>query len=157
MGPGRRFYYDVVRVKGGPPEHLKVRSFVGLIPLFACLAIEPGTLERLPHFRRRVEWYLRYRPMLAGNLCLLTQPGDGGRRLLALADRAKLEAVLPRVLDPAQFLSDYRPAVAVAGIGSTSRFSTTAIGSPTSRASRPRRSTAATPTGEGRSGFRSTT
>ena len=55
------FYYDVVRVKGGPPEHLKVRSFVGLIPLFASLAIEPGTLEHLPHFRRRVEWYIRYR------------------------------------------------------------------------------------------------
>ena len=46
------FYYDVLRVKGGPPEHLKVRSFVGLIPLFATLAIEPGTLEHLPHFRR---------------------------------------------------------------------------------------------------------
>jgi Glycosyl hydrolase family 63 C-terminal domain len=100
------FYYDVVRAKGGPPEHLKVRSFVGLIPLFACLAIEPGTLEHLPHFRRRVEWYLRYRTMLAGNLCMLT-PGNGGRRLLALADRAKLEAILPRVLDPSQFLSDF--------------------------------------------------
>ena len=55
------FYYDVLRVKGGPPQHLKVRSFVGLIPLFAALAIEPGTLEQLPHFRRRVEWYIRYR------------------------------------------------------------------------------------------------
>ena len=57
------FYYDVIRVKGGPPEHLKVRSFVGLIPLFATLAIEPGTLEHLPHFRRRVQWYIRYRPI----------------------------------------------------------------------------------------------
>ena len=101
------FYYDVLRVKGGPPEHLKVRSFVGLIPLFATLAIEPGTLDHLPHFRRRVEWYIRYRSMLAGNLCLMTEPGSGGRRLLALADRAKLEAILPRVLDPAQFLSDF--------------------------------------------------
>ena len=45
--------------------------------------------------------------MLAGNLCLMTQPGSGGRRLLALADRAKLEAILPRVLDPTQFLSDF--------------------------------------------------
>jgi hypothetical protein len=105
--PHDGFYYDVVRKKGGPPEHLKVRSFVGLIPLFACLAIEPGTLERLPHFQRRVEWYIRYRGMLAGNLCLMMEPGNGGRRMLALADRAKLEAIMPRVLDPAQFLSDY--------------------------------------------------
>ncbi len=101
------FYYDVVRVKGGPPLHLKVRSFVGLIPLFAVLAIEPGTLERLPQFRRRVEWYIRYRPVLAGNLCLMMNPGRGGRRLMALADRAKLERVLPRVVDPSQFLSEY--------------------------------------------------
>ena len=45
--------------------------------------------------------------MLAGNLCLMTQPGEGGRVLLALADRSKLETVLPRLLDPSQFLSDY--------------------------------------------------
>ncbi len=105
--PADRFYYDVVRIEGGPPQHLKVRSFVGLIPLFAALTIEPGTLERLPQFRRRMEWYLRYRPTLAGNLSLMTEPGEGGRRLLALADRAKLHAVLPRLLDPAQFLSDF--------------------------------------------------
>jgi mannosylglycerate hydrolase MGH1-like protein/glycosyl hydrolase family 63 len=105
--PADRFYYDVVRIEGGPPEHLKVRSFVGLIPLFAALTIEPGTLERLPRFHRRMQWYLRYRPTLAGNLSLMTEPGEGGRRLLALADRDKLEAVLPRLLDPAQFLSDF--------------------------------------------------
>jgi len=105
--PHDGFYYDVVRVKGGPPEHLQVRSFVGLIPLFATLAIEPGTLERLPHFLRRVQWYIRYRPTLAGNLCLMTQSGSGGRRLMALADRAKLETILPRVLDPTQFLSEF--------------------------------------------------
>jgi Glycosyl hydrolase family 63 C-terminal domain len=101
------FYYDVLRVKGGSAQHLKVRSFVGLIPLFATLAIEPGTLEHLPHFRRRVEWYIRYRSILAGNLCLMLEPGEGGCRMLALADRAKLEAILPRVLDPSQFLSDF--------------------------------------------------
>ena len=78
------FYYDVLRVKGGPAQHLKVRSFVGLIPLFATLAIEPGTLEHLPHFRRRVEWYIRYRSILAGNLCLMIEPGSDGCRMIAL-------------------------------------------------------------------------
>ncbi|MHB1555930.1 MAG: MGH1-like glycoside hydrolase domain-containing protein, partial [Isosphaeraceae bacterium] len=105
--PVDRFYYDVIRVDGGEPEHLRVRSFVGLIPLFATRVIEPGTLERLPRFRRRMEWYLKYRPMLSGNLRLMTELGDGGTRLLALADRAKLEAVVPRLLDPEQFLSDH--------------------------------------------------
>src|SRR5262249_53057970 len=98
--------YDVIRVEGGPPEHLRVRSFVGLIPLFAAIAIEPGTLERLPKFRRRMDWYLKYRPTLSGQLNLLTKPGEGGRRLLALADREKLEAVTPRLPAPPQSLSD---------------------------------------------------
>ncbi len=105
--PHDRFYYDVVRVKGRAPEHLRVRSFVGLIPLFAVMVIEPDTFERLPRFQRRLKWYLKYRPTLAGNFCLMTTPGEAGRTLLALADRAKLEEVLPRLLDPEQFLSEF--------------------------------------------------
>ena len=112
--PEDAFYYDVMRVEGAPSEHLKVRSFVGLIPLFAVLALEPGTLERLPHFRRRVEWYLRYRPTLTGNFCLMTHPGENGTKLLALADRAKLEAVLPRLARPGAVSFRIRPAVALA-------------------------------------------
>ncbi|MBV8235403.1 MAG: glucosidase, partial [Acidimicrobiia bacterium] len=101
------FYYDVIREPGGAPEHLRIRSLVGLVPLFAVLAIERDVLDRLPHFRRRVEWYLRHRPTLAGNLRLFTRPGVDGHRLMAVADQAKLQRVLPRLLDPEQFLSDY--------------------------------------------------
>src|SRR6201999_3584101 len=72
-----------------------------------ALVIEPGTLERLPRFRRRMEWYLKYRPTLAGNIRPWIQPGEEGRKLLSLTDREKLEAVMPRLLDPDQFLSDY--------------------------------------------------
>ena len=101
------FYYDVIRQPGSDPEHLRIRSLVGLVPLFAVMRIEPGTLDRLPQFRRRMEWYLRYRPNLVGNVCLMTNPGADGSLLLSIADRAKLERVLPRVFDPTQFLSDY--------------------------------------------------
>jgi hypothetical protein len=101
------FYYDVVREPGGTPEHLRIRSLVGLVPLLAVMAIEPDVLDRLPRFCRRIDWYLRYRPMLIGNLCLMTSPGVAGRLLLSVADRAKLERMLPRLLDPAQFLSEY--------------------------------------------------
>ena len=104
---GDGFYYDVVREPGGPAEHLQIRSLVGLVPLFAVLAIDGDALERLPHFRRRVDWYLRYRPTLCGNLQLFAESGTGGTRLLAVADRVKLERVLPRVFDPEQFLSDH--------------------------------------------------
>jgi hypothetical protein len=101
------FYYDVIRGPGGPPEHLRVRSLVGLVPLLAVLAVDREALDRLPRFRRRMEWYLRYRPTLAGNLRQMTRPGVEGRVLLAVADREKLARVLPRMLDPEQFLSDH--------------------------------------------------
>jgi hypothetical protein len=104
---GDGFYYDVLREPGGEPEHLRIRSLVGLVPLFATLAIERETLERLSHFRRRMEWYLRYRPSLMCDLCLLSRPTANHHVLLAVADRSKLQKVLPRMLDPEQFLSDY--------------------------------------------------
>jgi hypothetical protein len=102
-----RFYYDVIRRPGREPEPLRVRSNVGLIPLLAVLPIPGETWDRLGRFRRRVAWYLRYRTHLAGNACLLTTPGPSGFRLMTIADRAKLEGLLSRLLDPGQFLSDY--------------------------------------------------
>ncbi len=105
--PADRFFYDVIHAPGQPPHHLRIRSFVGLIPLCAAVAVAPEALERLPRFRRRVAWYMKYRPLLAGHARLLTEPGTGGHRLLSVLDRSQLESVLPRVLDPSQFLSDY--------------------------------------------------
>ncbi|MDB5353502.1 MAG: uncharacterized protein JWN86_4749 [Planctomycetota bacterium] len=102
-----RFYYDVIRNHDGTPEHVRVRTFVGLIPLFAVLTLAPDVPTRLPQFWRRVQWYLKYRPVLAGNATLLTEPGPNGMRMLSLVDRPKLVAVLDRMLDPEQFLSDF--------------------------------------------------
>jgi hypothetical protein len=101
------FYYDVVREPCGNPEHLRLRSLVGLVPLFAVLAVDGETLVRLPHFLRRVAWYVKYRPTLCDSLRMFIEPNPDGTRLLAVAGRAKLERVLPRVFDPARFLSDY--------------------------------------------------
>ena len=101
------FYYDRVHMADGASEMLKVRSFVGLIPLFAVETLEPDLLELLPHFRRRMEWFIKYRPALLESIAPLTSPGEGGRRLLTLVDRNKLERILPRLVDPSQFFSDY--------------------------------------------------
>jgi len=101
------FYYDAVRERGGGVHHLKVRSFVGLIPLFAVATVGPEVLDRLPHFRRRADWYLKYRPTLSGYVERMVEPGSGGRRILMIADDEKLRKVLPRMLHPDQFLSDF--------------------------------------------------
>ncbi len=101
------FYYDAVREPGGGVHHLKVRSFVGLIPLFAVATVGPEVLNRLHHFKRRADWFLKYRPTLSGYVEPMVNPGSGGRRILMIADDAKLRRVLPRMLDTAKFLSDH--------------------------------------------------
>lgn len=108
------FFYDVLHTDAGSVR-LKVRSLVGLIPLLAVETIEPDLLEALPNFRRRMEWFLTYRPHLASLVSRWHVPGEGDRRLLALARGHRMKRLLRRMLDPAEFLSDY-------GIRALSRY-----------------------------------
>ena len=101
------FYYDQVHLPNGRHIPLKIRSFVGLIPLFAVETLEPDLLEKLPRFRRRMEWFIKYRPWLVENIASLTTEGENGRRLLSLVNQNQLERIVQRMFDPAQFLSDY--------------------------------------------------
>lgn len=104
---GDGFYYDLIRTPEGRRFPLRLRSFVGLIPLFAVETLEPDLLELMPRFRRRMEWFINYRPALVANIAPLTQPGPAGRRLLSLVDAHQLSRVLRRMLDEKQFLSPY--------------------------------------------------
>jgi hypothetical protein len=101
------FYYDMLHTPDNHFIPLKIRSFVGLIPLYAVEPLEADTLEKLPHFRRRMEWFIKYRPALAANIPLMTIPGVKDRRLLSLISQPQLARVLARMLDPEQFLSEY--------------------------------------------------
>jgi hypothetical protein len=109
------FFYDVLHSEDERFIPLKIRSFVGLIPLFAVEILERDMLDMLPHFRRRMEWFFRYRPRLIENVASLTETGAGGHFHLAIVGRQKLERILQRVFDPAEFLSDY-------GLRALSRF-----------------------------------
>ncbi len=101
------FFYDSLHLPTGEHIPLKIRSLVGLIPLFAVETLEPDLLDKLPRFRQRMEWFIKYRPKLVQNIASLTEPGRSGRRLLAIPHQRQLERILPRMLDPEQFLSDY--------------------------------------------------
>ncbi|MCC6191162.1 MAG: glucosidase [Anaerolineales bacterium] len=101
------FYYDALHLPDGTQFPLKVRSLVGLIPLFAVETLEPDLLDVLPRFKRRMNWFLENRPQLVQSVASLTAPGLGGRRLLSIVDRGKLDRILPRLLDPDQFLGEY--------------------------------------------------
>ncbi len=101
------FYYDQIHLPDGRHIPLQIRSFVGLIPLFAVETLEPDLLALLPRFRRRLAWFVKYRPHLVQHVASLTHPGVNGRRLLALVNQQQLQQVARRMFDPAQFLSEY--------------------------------------------------
>jgi len=102
-----QFYYDVLYLPGGQLLPLKVRSMVGLIPLFAVEVIEPDLLEQVPEFHQRLEWFLNYRPDLAGLISHWDVSGRGKRRLLSLLRGRRMKRLLRRMLDETEFLSPY--------------------------------------------------
>ncbi len=102
-----QFYYDVLRFPDGELMPLKVRSMVGLIPLFAVEILEPELIERLPDFKRRLEWFLNYRPDLAALVSHWDEPGRGNRRLLSLLRGHRMKRLMRRMLDETEFLSEY--------------------------------------------------
>src|SRR3712207_6596123 len=79
---GDGFYYDVLHLPGTSSFPVKVRSMVGLVPLFAVETLEPEVLDRLPGFKRRLEWFIDHRPDLTRNVACMRSPGRGERRSL---------------------------------------------------------------------------
>ncbi len=101
------FYYDELQLPDGRITMLKVRSMVGLIPLFAVETLEPEMLARLPGFNRRLKWFLKYRPDLAKLVSRWQEPGSGERRLLSLLRGHRMKMLLKRMLDETEFLSEF--------------------------------------------------
>jgi hypothetical protein len=109
------FFFDVMHMPDGRHVPMKVRSMVGLIPLFAVETLEPRLMDQFPGFKRRVEWFIANRRDLTSNVASMVVPGRGERRLLSVVSPSQLGRILKRMLDEEEFLSPY-------GIRSLSRF-----------------------------------
>ncbi|MCB9958623.1 MAG: glucosidase [Rhodospirillaceae bacterium] len=109
------FYYDVLNLPDGTAHSFKVRSLVGLIPLFAVEVLEPDTLAQLPGFDRRLKWFLRNRPHLASQVSRWEKPGTGQRLLMSLLRGHRMKCLLRYAFDQTEFLSDH-------GIRSVSKY-----------------------------------
>ncbi|MBI4905562.1 MAG: glucosidase [Acidobacteria bacterium] len=110
-----QFFYDTLHLPDNRAIPLKVRSMVGLIPLFAVETLEPELLEQVPGFHQRLQWFLEHSPQLAKLVSRWNEPGSGERRLLSLLRGHRMKAILRRMLDETEFLSDY-------GIRAISRY-----------------------------------
>jgi hypothetical protein len=110
------FYYDRLQCDGQSIV-TRIRSIVGLIPLLAVEVLRDEVIERLPGFRKRLQWFLTNRKDLARNISYMDPHADGdhGRRLLAIPSRERLLRVLAYMLDEKEFFSPY-------GVRSMSRF-----------------------------------
>ncbi|HKV04266.1 MAG TPA: hypothetical protein VJO53_04065 [Candidatus Acidoferrales bacterium] len=110
------FYYDVLHLgQRNANIPMKVRSMVGLIPLFAIEAFDAKDLLRLPAFMRRLQWFLNHHPNVAEHVDMSRRTQEGPRLLLTIANRAKLERIYRYMLDENEFLSPY-------GIRALSKF-----------------------------------
>jgi hypothetical protein len=101
------FFYDTLHLPDGSRTPLRVRSMVGLIPLFAVETLEPEALARMPDFRTRLEWFIDHRPDLTESVACMRTEGHGDRRLLSVVDGERLRRVLAYMLDEREFLSPY--------------------------------------------------
>ena len=108
------FFYDVLRYPNGEFHKFRVRSLVGLIPLYAIEVLESDELAAHPGFLRDVEWFIKNRPDLVGDACYTV--GNGQKRyVLSIADPNQFKRLLERIWDPQEFLSPY-------GIRSLSKY-----------------------------------
>ncbi|MBI3474224.1 MAG: glucosidase [Acidobacteria bacterium] len=108
------FFYDVLRYPNGEFHKFRLRSLVGLIPLYGIEVLDREELKAYPSFLRDVEWFIQNRPDLVGDACYAVD--DGGKRyVLSIADPNQFKRLLERIWDPGEFLSPY-------GIRSLSKY-----------------------------------
>jgi hypothetical protein len=106
------FFYDVLRLPDGAFNRFRLRSMVGLIPLYAVEVIDRQDLDPYPEFLGNVEWFIRNRPDLVGNACYSV---EGQRYVLSMVDAGQFARVLQYIWDPEEFLSPH-------GIRSLSKY-----------------------------------
>src|ERR1700675_4766259 len=109
------FYYDVLHLPYGEDHFLNAPLMVDLIPFFAVETHEPDVIDKLPGFKRRMQWFIDNHPDVPEHIEMTQRSARGVRRLLSLVNRKQLKRVLARMLDETEFLSPY-------GIRALSRY-----------------------------------
>lgn len=101
------FFYDQLRMSDGNVKRLRVRTMVGLIPMFAVEILSDELVQQRPGFRKRMEWFQSHRPDLYSQVSRYTEAGKEEKRLLSLLRGFRLKSLLSKILDETEFLSPH--------------------------------------------------
>ncbi|KFF08030.1 MGH1-like glycoside hydrolase domain-containing protein [Chryseobacterium luteum] len=101
------FFYDAISSSDGNHMYLRLRTIVGLIPMFAVEVIDDEMIEKLPNFKKRMKWVLENKPELASLVSRWEVKGQDSKHLLSLLRGHRLKRLLKRMLNPEEFLSEY--------------------------------------------------
>lgn len=101
------FFFDVLHLSGEEPKLMKVKSIVGIIPLFAVEPIREELFDDLPEFKNRLDFFFKEKPKLAALVSNWIHPGHEKRRLFSLLRGHRMKSILHKMLDESEFLSDY--------------------------------------------------
>ncbi|MBI3665833.1 MAG: glucosidase [Acidobacteria bacterium] len=109
------FFYDILRYPNGEFHKFRVRSLVGIIPMFAVEVLRDEEVRQHPEFLTNVDWFIRNRPELVGHACYTETRGGAPLHILSIVDQHQLKGILKRLWSPDEFLSEH-------GIRSLSKY-----------------------------------
>jgi len=101
------FFYDVLRYPDGHYQQLKVRSLVGLIPLFAVERLEEEWIKPFEEFQGHLHWFLKNRPELTRDVVHTVDHNGQITHALTILNQEQIRRMTKRIMDPAEFLSDH--------------------------------------------------
>ncbi|WP_461452610.1 MGH1-like glycoside hydrolase domain-containing protein [Mucilaginibacter sp.] len=109
------FFYDQLRLPDNTTERMRVRSIVGLIPLFAAEVLDNNDIVNNPIFSNRMKWFADNRPDLASLVSRWNESRNNGKHMISLLRGYRMKSLLKYMLDENEFLSEY-------GIRSVSKY-----------------------------------
>lgn len=101
------FFYDQLRMSDGSVQRMRVRTLVGLIPMFAVEVLDDALMKANPAFLNRMVWFQSHRPDLYHQVSRYDEKGKDEKRLLSLLRGFRLKALLAKMLDETEFLSPH--------------------------------------------------
>ncbi|RYE01438.1 MAG: glucosidase, partial [Sphingobacteriaceae bacterium] len=101
------FYYDLLQKEDGTHDRLRLRTLVGLIPMFAVIVFDEAKWNKLPGLKERLDWFMEQRPDLVKLISYWKDTKGAEQHLFSLLRGHRMKRLLKRMLDPTEFLSDY--------------------------------------------------